>query len=61
MQREITAHRLEQRVMLKGSFCLNACTKGVTIVIDGQLFTGIAPEAVSELFASCVLTKLAAK
>jgi len=61
LQREIAAHRLENRVVLKGTFCLNACTKGVTIVIDDQIFTGMTPEGVSELFFSCVLAKLAAE
>ncbi|MFZ5688363.1 MAG: (2Fe-2S) ferredoxin domain-containing protein [Bacillota bacterium] len=59
LQREIAVHRLEQKVVLKGSFCLNSCTRGVTIVIDDQVFTGVVPEAVPELFVSHVLAKLA--
>jgi NADH:ubiquinone oxidoreductase subunit E len=59
LQREIASHRLEQKVILKGSFCLNSCTRGVTVVVDQQVFTGVLPEAVPELFLSHVLAKLA--
>lgn len=55
IQEMIDRHGLRARVMLKGSFCLEKCTEGVTVVIDKQVFTGIRPKDIPELFAEQVL------
>jgi NADH:ubiquinone oxidoreductase subunit E len=37
-------------VDLRGSFCMEKCTDGVTVRIGEKIFTGVTPEAVPGLF-----------
>ncbi len=37
-------------VDLKGSFCMEQCTAGVTVRIGEKVFTGVTPEKVRQLF-----------
>lgn len=55
IQEMLDRHRLEARVLLKGSFCLEKCTEGVTVVIDKQVFTRVRPGDIPKLFAEQVL------
>lgn len=55
IQEMIHRHGLEARVVLKGSFCLEKCSEGVTVVIDRQVFTRTRPEDIPKLFAEQVL------
>lgn len=41
---------LENRVTLKSSFCMGACTGGVSIRIDEQLPLSVTPETIHEFF-----------
>jgi NADH:ubiquinone oxidoreductase subunit E len=41
----IAKHGLEDRVNLKGSFCMGGCTNGVSVSIDGEILS-ITPDTV---------------
>ncbi len=55
---EIKHHGLGKEVFLTGAFCLGKCLNGVTISIDGELFLGVTPETVPEIFQNRVLDVL---
>ncbi|NLJ77076.1 MAG: (2Fe-2S) ferredoxin domain-containing protein [Peptococcaceae bacterium] len=42
--------QLEDKILLKGCFCHNKCTGGVTVMVGERLFTGVTPEDIRELF-----------
>lgn len=44
-----------RQVELKGTFCQELCTKGVTVRINEKVFTAVAPEDVPELFRDQVI------
>lgn len=51
LQEMIHSRRLDARVVLKGSFCLEKCTEGVTVAIGQQVYTGVRPEDIPRLLA----------
>ncbi|HAP31779.1 MAG TPA: hypothetical protein DCQ14_01795 [Firmicutes bacterium] len=56
LQELVADHGLSNRLILKGSFCLEQCTKGgVTLFINDDLLTGVRYEDIPELFASKIL------
>lgn len=44
-----------RQVELKGTFCQELCTKGVTVRINEKVFTAVAPEDVPGLFREQVI------
>lgn len=58
LKRLIEEHDLLSRVVLKGSFCMEHCTTGVTVKIGDRLFTGVHAQDVPGLFEREVLNKL---
>lgn len=55
LQNLICKHGLEDRVELKGAFCLVTCSEGVVMKFREQHFTRISAENVEEKFASEIL------
>ena len=53
--RLISELQLEDKILLKGCFCHNKCTGGVTVMIGEKLFTGVTPEDIRELFEQEIL------
>lgn len=53
----ITEHNLKNRIDLNGSFCMGDCVNGVSVKIDGELFS-LKPEATKEFFETEVLRRL---
>lgn len=51
----ITEFQLDDKVLLKGSFCHEKCTGGVTVMVDEKLFTGIEPKDIEDLFEKEIL------
>ena len=47
-----------RQVELKGTFCQELCTKGVTVRINEKVFTAVAPEDVPKLFKEQVIPML---
>ena len=59
LQELVAGCGLSNRLILKGSFCLEQCTKGgVTLFIGDDLLTGIRYEDIPELFESKILPAL---
>ncbi|MBT9173006.1 MAG: hypothetical protein DDT21_01396 [Syntrophomonadaceae bacterium] len=55
-QELMAEHGLSNRLILKGSFCLEQCTKGgVTLFIGDELLTGVGYEDIPVLFESKIL------
>lgn len=56
LQHAVEKHRLQADVTLAGSFCVGKCNRiGVTVRINDEVFTGVTPESVKELFQTHIL------
>lgn len=51
----IEEHQLNAKVILKGSFCHEQCTEGVTIKVGEKLFKGVCVKDVHNLFEKEIL------
>jgi NADH:ubiquinone oxidoreductase subunit E len=49
-KRLITEYALEKEIELKGCFCLGECTEGVTLRVDGQIYTSVTKDNVRAFF-----------
>ena len=55
----IASNNLEEKVILKATFCLGKCgVAGVTVKIDNEIITGVTIENFNEVFQTNVLAKL---
>ena len=55
-QKAIETHRLDDDVVLIGSFCIGQCNRtGVTVQINDDVHTGVTVEGFSEFFSKNVL------
>ncbi len=52
---------VDDKVKLKGSFCLGPCTDGIVMYYDGYLATGITTETIDEIFERELLVLIEAK
>ena len=50
----VRTHQLEDRVELKGTFCMGRCQEGVCTTVDGE-FHSVSPENVEDFFNTVVL------
>ena len=57
-QQLIASYDLWNRVELKGVFCMERCTQGVTIEIGGEVFSASDAASAEELFRTMVLVPL---
>lgn len=57
LQRLLQEHQLYEQVELKASFCLGQCQSGVTISLDGVLYTSITKENVGKFFDQYILAE----
>ncbi len=55
IERLTAEFQLEDKILLKGCFCHDKCTGGVTIMVGEKLFTGLTPEDVDQLFKQEIL------
>lgn len=55
---QLLAQRGDSDVVLKGSFCMEQCTNGVSVRIDDRIFVGVHPEDVPRLYAEQILPRL---
>ena len=59
LQKKIADGKLEDDIVLSGSFCTGRCNReGVTVIIDDEVFTGLTPEKFDGFFDDNVLKKL---
>ncbi|MDD4335283.1 MAG: NAD(P)H-dependent oxidoreductase subunit E [Desulfotomaculaceae bacterium] len=54
----IAHYQLDDIVTLKGIFCLECCSEGVTVMIGEKVFTKITSKNVVELFENEVFSAL---
>ena len=54
----IKESRLENKVELKGSFCMDKCTEGVNLLIDDELFHANSVDEAREIFQREILEKI---
>ncbi len=59
LQNYVEQHRLQDDVELCGAFCMGNCTRGVSVMLDDELFS-LRPEDVKAFFENEVLTRLTA-
>lgn len=58
-QTAIADYKLENDVILSGSFCIGKCNQsGVTVQIDEDIFTGVTPEHFQEFFEQNILSRI---
>ncbi len=50
LQKAIPAYNLEQKIILKASFCMGRCSEGINIKVDDELITLHSVEELKELF-----------
>lgn len=56
---KIKANGLENTVSLSGSFCTGRCNReGVTVTVDGEVFTGLTPEKFDAFFTEKILNRV---
>lgn len=61
-QSAIDKYKLSGDIALAGSFCSGRCGRaGVTVTIDGEIFTGVTPEGFDEFFNKNVLSRFEGK
>ena len=51
-------YRLDDIVTLKGKFCFERCSDGVTVMIGEKIFSGVTSESIVELFENEVFSAL---
>ena len=50
LQELVEKRNLQDKVILKGGFCLGYCSFGVAMLVDNEPVYGITPENVEEFF-----------
>lgn len=58
LQSLIRDYNVEDRIELKGAFCLGICARGVVLKFDDTFITDVCEENVEQKFADEVLEKL---
>jgi redox-sensing transcriptional repressor len=58
MKELVKMYSLDDRVELKGAFCLGNCAEGINARIDDVLISGISPDNIGDKFRSEILTLL---
>lgn len=53
----IRAHGLEDRLELRGAFCLDRCGAGGTLEFEGRVVTGIVGADLAEIFRAEILPR----
>lgn len=59
--RLIEKEKLEGLVDIVGAFCMDACSKGVSVKVGDQEFSGIRPEQAEAFFSREVLPRVKTK
>lgn len=55
LQSMIGEYQLEDKVELKGSFCLETCSDGIVMKFKDKIFTKISPENIEQKFIEEIL------
>ena len=58
-KKRISEEGLEDKVLLKGTFCLGKCgVAGVSIQVDEDIITGVTPKNFDNVFNQYILSKV---
>lgn len=60
LQELITQYELEDKIELKGSFCLETCSVGIVMKFKEKVFTQINPENIETKFSDEILPSILA-
>lgn len=60
LQELIIRHELEDKIELKGSFCLETCSVGIVMKFKEKVFTQINPENIETKFQQEILPSILA-
>lgn len=60
LQRLLRENGLEDKIELKGAFCLGTCTDGVVLMFKGKQFSGIRPANLEQRFNNEIVRLLRA-
>lgn len=61
-QSAIAEHKLEDDVILTGSFCIGKCNRvGVTVQVNDDIHVGLTPETFREFFKENILDVIASE
>lgn len=60
LQTLIRENQLEDHLILKGSFCLETCSDGITMKFRDQRFSKISPQNIEEKFIQEILPAIQA-
>lgn len=58
LKEKIAENNLEEKVVMKASFCLGKCTTGVSIKVDDEIVTGVNHSNFNDVFNNYILNKL---
>lgn len=59
MKKAIAERKLEDKITLKGTFCLGKCgVSGVSVKVDDEIITGVTPRNFEEVFEKHIISKL---
>ena len=59
LQKYIADNRLEDEIVLSGSFCAGKCNReGVTVTVEDDIYTGITPQNFAEFFEDKIAARL---
>ncbi len=59
MKKALKDNNIEDKVVLKGTFCLNKCgNHGVNIKVDDEIITGVTLDNFEEVFEKYILSKV---
>lgn len=56
LQAKISDHGLKEQVDLAGTFCMENCQKGVSVTMDGKIYS-LTPETTAAFFENEVLPR----
>lgn len=57
LQQFIADNNLKDEVELSGKFCMGNCQNGVSVTVDGELYS-VSPDTVEDFFKNQVLSKI---
>ncbi len=57
LQALIAQNNLKDKVDIGGTFCMGNCQNGVSVTVDGKLFS-VSPETAEEFFKTEILSNL---
>ena len=50
LKEELKKHQLENRIILKGCFCMERCTEGVNVKVGQEVFSVTSVDGMREIF-----------